>query len=83
MLGREKIIVAENQQASATQATVVKLLDPLCGKNHRVYMDNFYTSIPLFNQLLKMEIFATGTVRTNRIRGLTNLSPLKNKRKDS
>lgn len=51
---------------SVTHETVVNLLTPLEGKNHRVYMDNYYTGIPLFNDLENMDIYATGTVRTNR-----------------
>jgi Transposase IS4 len=47
-------------------ATVLNLLELLSGKNHRVYMGNYYTSIPLFSKLLRMDIFSTGTIRTNR-----------------
>ena len=55
---------------SATHDTVMKLLRPLEGKNHEVYMDNYYTGIPLLVELQKkMSIYGTGTVRTNR-RGL-------------
>ena len=64
-VGKKEEDEDRDKDASVTQSTVVKLLEPLSGKNHRVYMDNYYTSIPLFNELLKMEIFATGTVRTN------------------
>ena len=55
-----------NKEASVTHQTVVKLMQPLAGKNHRVYMDNYYTGIPLFRELEKMDILSTGTVRTNR-----------------
>lgn len=54
------------KEASVTQKTVLKLMEPLAGKNHRVYMDNYYTGIPLIRELEKMDIFTTGTVRTNR-----------------
>ena len=55
-----------NKEASVTHQTVVKLMQPLAGKNHGVYMDNYYTGIPLFRELEKMDILSTGTVRTNR-----------------
>ena len=55
-----------SQESSVTQQTVIKLMQPLAGQNHEVYMDNYYTGIPLFTELQKMKIYATGTVRTNR-----------------
>ena len=54
------------KEASITQDTVVQLMQPLAGKHHRVYMDNYYTGLPLFKELNSMQILATGTVRTNR-----------------
>ena len=45
---------------------VSKLTLPLRGKNHRVYMDNYYTSFDLLKFLHGQNIFAAGTVRTNR-----------------
>jgi len=55
-----------DKATSITQTTVVQLLEPLSGKNPQVYMNNYYTSLPLFSHLLRIQIFATGTVRTNR-----------------
>lgn len=63
-LGKTDIPAA--REASATQETVVQLMQPLSGKYHRVYMDNYYTGLPLFKELQDMDIHATGTVRTNR-----------------
>ena len=57
------------EDVSVTSATVVQLLTPLQGLNHRVHMDNYYTSIPLFQKLAELLIWCTGTVRVNR-RGL-------------
>ena len=54
------------QDYSVTTETVLKLMEPLQGKNHRVHMDNYYTSIPLFRELEKLCIWSTGTVRVNR-----------------
>ena len=46
--------------------TVVKQLTrPLVGKFHHVFMDNFFSSAPLFMDLLDDDIYACGTVRTN------------------
>lgn len=45
---------------------VMKLLQPLFGKGYVVYMDNFYSSPALFEDLLAEQITANGTVRSNR-----------------
>ena len=45
-----------DKATSVTQTTVVQLLEPLSGnlKNPpQVYMNNYYTSLPLFNHLLR------------------------------
>jgi hypothetical protein len=66
-LGRTDIHAA--REASATHETMVQLMQPLAGKYHRAYMDNYYTGFPLFKELQDMDIHSMGTVRTNR-RGL-------------
>jgi hypothetical protein len=65
-LGKRK--EESNQDISVTTETVINNLTPLQGKNHRVHMDNYYTSIefPLFQQLAALSIWCTGTVRVNR-----------------
>jgi hypothetical protein len=46
---------------------VVKhLMQDLVGKGHIVTIDNFFTSVPLFLDLLDKGIMATGTLRGNR-----------------
>ena len=45
---------------------VMDLVQMYEGKNHFLYVDNFYTSPALLIDLLKKEIYCTGTVRTNR-----------------
>ena len=45
---------------------VTRLTRDLVGKQYAVYMDNFFSGIPLFQRLLDDGIYATGTVRTNR-----------------
>ena len=52
-----------------THAVVMRLVDPIKGRGHHVYMDNFYTSPQLFSDLRDNGFGACGTVRVNR-RGL-------------
>ena len=42
------------------------LLHPYLGEGHRLFVDNFYTSIPLFLELLQRKSFATGSIISNR-----------------
>ena len=44
------------EDVSVTSATVVQLLTPLQGLNHHVHMDNYYTSISLFQKLAELLI---------------------------
>ena len=48
---------------------VSDLSEHLADTHIRLYMDNYFTGIPLFNDLLAKGIYACGTVRSNR-RGL-------------
>ena len=45
---------------------VHNLTRPLVGKNHHVFVDNFFSSIPLAENLLQDKIYVCGTVRANR-----------------
>jgi hypothetical protein len=47
-------------------AVVMKMMDRYFDKNHVVVMDNFFTSVPLFLDLLTKSTYACGTVRLNR-----------------
>ena len=49
-----------------TGQVVVRLLRGLQHRGFNVYVDNFYTSIPLFYFLSECGIYACGTIRTNR-----------------
>jgi hypothetical protein len=64
-------------QEGAAYGVVMNLLHGLVDKEHCVVMDNFFTSIPLFRVLASKGIYATGTIKSNRI-GL--YSHLKNTR---
>ena len=49
-----------------THAVVLKLLEGLEYRGHHVYMDNYYSSPSLFQDLKRLKFVACGTVRTNR-----------------
>ena len=77
--GREKNSTAEKGLA---HRVVTDLVVPLLAhKNRTVYMDNFFTSLPLFTELEKNGTYACGTYRTNRSgfpKELTDKPMLKN-----
>lgn len=57
-----------SQDCAETTKIVVGLL-AFCGllyKGYQIYMDNYYNSPKLFNELCLMETYACGTVQTNR-----------------
>lgn len=54
------------ESGGATKDVVMKLVEPLLGRGHVVYMDNFYTSPDLVAELKLAGTGATGTVRSNR-----------------
>ena len=58
---------ANDPERKGVASRVVKdLLQRYEGKNHLLYVDNFYSSPTLFIDLLQKGIYCTGTVRTNR-----------------
>ena len=64
-LGRQ-----QNSVHGLAYDVVTKLCQSIAGHNHHLYCDNYFTSVPLFKELLQMKIYATGTVRPNK-RGLS------------
>ena len=55
----------------------MKLVQPFLNKGYSVYMDNFYSSPALFEELLSKKTFAVGTLRTNRNNFPLSLKPCK------
>ena len=67
----------QNQEKGLSYRVVMDLCKNYFGSNLNVYMDNFYTSTDLFNDLFLRGIMACDTVRSNR-KGLPkNLLPAK------
>ena len=50
-----------------TLILAILILSPYEGKGHVITMNNFFSSIPLFKELLKRGTYATGTIRSNRV----------------
>jgi hypothetical protein len=50
-----------------THKIVMKLSRDIEGKEHIIAMDSFFTSVGLFKELAEKAIYATGTLRSNRI----------------
>ena len=44
---------------------VIKLTEPLKSKSYILFVDNYYTNIPLFQYLSSVGIHAVGTIREN------------------
>ncbi|XP_040072993.1 piggyBac transposable element-derived protein 2-like [Ixodes scapularis] len=50
-----------------TGAIVLQLAQRIpSGLGHKLFFDNYFTSVPLLREMLKKKIFAAGTVRSNR-----------------
>jgi hypothetical protein len=61
------IVLVPRGEASTTYGVVMNLLHRLEDKRHCVVMDNYFCSIPLFQELVKKDIYAIGIVFSNRI----------------
>lgn len=58
----------EKSDVGATGDVVLKMTSTLpAGKNHKVFADNFFTSVPLVEHLKQRGIYYIGTVRMNRV----------------
>ena len=63
-LGRDRQQTA--QHLTATQATVSELSKKIQGHGNKLYMDNYFSSPDLFDDLAMKQIYWCGTVRPNR-----------------
>ena len=68
-LGKDRQRAA--QHLTATHATVTNLTRGVEGVGHKLYMDNFFSSPDLFDDLAQKKISCCGTVRLNR-KGMPN-----------
>jgi hypothetical protein len=63
-LGKDRLRTA--QHVTATHATVAELMRKIEGRGNKLYMDNFFSSPELFNDLVTKQIQCCGTVRPKR-----------------
>src|SRR3984957_19245875 len=56
---------SKTNDQSLAHSVVMGLMDGYLDKNHVVIMDNFFSSIPLFSDLLTRSTYACGTIREN------------------
>lgn len=52
--------------------TVINLCHAIHGNNHKLFMDNLFTSVPLLSKLRSFNIYVLGTLRINRVHGIEN-----------
>lgn len=58
-------LVEGNQTLSVSERIVEDLMMPLLNKGHHLYIDNWYTSIPLLQYLRDNNTLACGTIQKN------------------
>jgi hypothetical protein len=63
----EEVACARRGEARLAQKVVLDLVVDIQDKGHVISTDNFFTSVGLFRDLASIQIYATGTVRANRI----------------
>jgi hypothetical protein len=71
------------QDLTASHATVTELTNKVQGRGHKLYMDNYFTSPVLFDDLATKQIYCCGIVRPNRKGMRQELGPKKMKLKRS
>jgi len=55
----------ESPELLLGERVVLQLTESIQGHCHQLYVDNFFTSFPLFATFLSRQIYAVGTMRTN------------------
>ena len=74
-LGRDSRSATDNM--TATHANVRRLICRFEGLGHKLFMNNFFSSPRLFNDLLRRKIHSCGTVRANRKDMPSDIGPKK------
>jgi len=54
------------QHMTATHVTMTELMRKVEGRGHKLYIDNFFSSPELFDDLANKKIYCCGTVRPNK-----------------
>jgi hypothetical protein len=60
------VYTGKRSQSSSPYSVVMGLMEGYLDKHHVVVMDNYFTSVPLFMDLLERSTYACGTVRLRR-----------------
>jgi len=63
-LGKDRKRTA--QHVTETHSTVTELIRKVKGCGHKLYVDNFFSSPELYDDLVNKKIYCCGTVRPNR-----------------
>jgi hypothetical protein len=56
----------DTTEVGLTKKVVLQMAQPIAHNRHHIYMDNFFSSPELFNELADLELGACGTLRVNR-----------------
>ena len=62
------------RETALGEKVVLTLSEPLKGKHHQLFFDNYFTSITLLDKLLAQGTYGCGTIRTNRKNFLSEIS---------
>ena len=63
----EKVAHVTREEARLAHKIVLDLRVDTQGKGHVIHMDNFFTSVGIFEELASMQINAIGIIRLNQI----------------
>ena len=75
MRGFEVYLRTSKREEGLTKRVVETLCKGVAGKDHIVYVDKFYTSIPLALSLLKKKTYLCGSSNTSQKQRLNKLKP--------
>ena len=61
-----QVYMRKQKEVGLTQRVVENLTEPVAGRNHIIFVDKFYTSVPLALSLLERSTFICGSFNTGR-----------------